>query len=196
MWGLETDIHASDISYEMHYCGQDCEGYRGPQSPSLETDACLTSHHALIAMHLTAPLEATLTVLLHAESLLAGASTTTEEIAASHPRCRAVTEAASRSQRTRTAVCRAEVRRLRRVKKIVPARRLDVVTHGNEASSVIAAHDFKGTVKTVLESVAHVTKGWHLAPARTERARSRKPVAFALQKHEVAHRLVHTPQPQ
>ena len=110
MWGLETDIHASDISYEMHYCGQDCEGYRGPQSPSLETDACLTSHHALIAMHLTAPLEATLASFSDYGDLRAGTPCTTEQLAASGTRRRGIASPSASPKAPDPTVFEAEVR--------------------------------------------------------------------------------------
>lgn len=89
------------------------------------------------------------------------------------------------AERPQRAVGRAEGGGLLGVDEVDLAGGFDGLALGDEAVAVVAGDYLGGAVEALLEPIAHVAEGGHLAPAGFEGARAGEAVAFAFGTHVV-----------
>lgn len=117
------------------------------------------------------------------------APTATEELATFDARTGGVATPSDSTERSRLPIRLAEIRRVLAINQIESTGWLDGRTLGDEAVPVVARYHLRRPVERLLQTIADLAKGRHLSPAGAHAARARQPVALALDRHEIPHRL-------
>lgn len=137
-----------------------------PTFSSLFTLIYSLNEHACFTHHLTAPFEPTVAVLNDLHLLLFETLSTTHNITSPYTFGERVTLSSIRSYRAVPPIRFAKVRGFFSIDKILHGVRFKSWYHRYKTCTVICTSHFDRCIKTVLKSLTHMVKHWHLLPAR------------------------------